>query len=624
MVLACFLAAAVLYVSIERVVQRDLLGSALLVLSTTETAMIVATTLATTWLPLLAFLIPAGACLSANRRKAGFVVLLAGLIVVHTLVLNDVLLYKTFGLHVLDLIAFAKLPRRWEVAGSVGQWAWLVAVSLLTVATVSAAILVGARRLVGVSLRKASHHFQLFVAALISVLYLAGALIPHELANFWPRPVLRERHYGLLAFDARRDGLSDITADDPVVGKLWQSMQHQYDRYFPMLFAPKPAEPDVRISRRDPPNIILIVFESFRHTAVSDELMPKMSAWARRGLRARQHYAGSIYSEAGLFSLLYGRGPLVFHSTLDGHVPPTMCQVLSRSGYETAYYSGHPKEWMRREAYINPDTFDRFEHDDRGNWNEWDRRALTKMVESANSNRERPLFALVFLMSSHFEYQYPPEYEKYTPVNRDARWTATDVTLLGAEGRLPMLNRYNNTVAYLDDEVMRAIDALDAERNLVIVTGDHGESIYDDGRYGHGYAFSDIVARVPFAMVGHGIQPRELESLTLHADLLPTVLHAIEGRPLELAHTHGMSMLNPVGERATLLAHCSVNRDRASAVLLAGGHRVGLMFDLRKPLLKLQGLEDSEGRFLPDQRLDDDAIRGLLSAFDSELDATRR
>jgi membrane-anchored protein YejM (alkaline phosphatase superfamily) len=368
------------------------------------------------------------------------------------------------------------------------------------------------------------------------------------------------------------------------------------------------------------PNVIIIALESFRRDGMTPEWMPKIDAWSGRGLRLRNHYTGSMFSEAGLFALLYGRSPLVYHAVLDAQVPPQFCETLRRSGYRCGYFTGHPKVWFRREDYLNDRFFDEFVHDDAGNWNQWDRMALANLVRAANAPGGKPLFALAFLMSSHFEYQYPPEYERHLPVSHDLTWKTTKMSVLGPDSREPLLNRYRNTLAFLDDELKKTIDALDPEKNVIIVTADHGESFNDDGRFGHGSVFSDVVARVPMAIVGPGIEPAELDELTLHADVLPTVLHAVAGHPVPVAHAHGRDLLAGKPPRqSVLLAHCDPNRDTAEALLLHGSRRVRLHFGLKSPTSRLLGLEDDRAGLVVDHGLGELEVDQLLAAFDGEL-----
>jgi membrane-anchored protein YejM (alkaline phosphatase superfamily) len=405
-----------------------------------------------------------------------------------------------------------------------------------------------------------------------------------------------------------------------MLAELSEGLRTMYRSKFPLIYAAKPTDGRALALNDHRPNVIIIALESFRRDGMSSEWMPKVDAWSRGGLRLRRHYTGSIFSEAGLFALLYGRSPLVYHSVLDAGVRPQLCETLRHSGYRCGYFSGHPKVWFRREEYINDRTFDEFVHDDTGDWNQWDRTALKNLVRAARATGKKPLFGMVFLMSSHFEYQYPPEYERHLPVTRDLTWETTRMSVLGPESREPLLNRYRNTLAFLDDALDQTIRALDPKQNLIIITADHGESFNDDGRFGHGSVFSDVVARVPMAIVGPGIEPAEFDEPTLHVDVLPTVVHALAGHSVSIAHAHGRDLLarQPARE-SLLLAHCDPNRDSAEALLLRGDRRVRLHLGLQAPTLQLLGLEDDRARLVVDHHLDSTQVQQLLAAFEGQL-----
>src|SRR5690606_1574288 len=127
-------------------------------------------------------------------------------------------------------------------------------------------------------------------------------------------------------------------------------------------------------------------------------------------------YAATNHSETGLFVLLYGQSALRYNSALDQKTPPSLCHLVRPLGYRCGYYTGHPQIWLRREEFLNAQTMDDFVHDDSGEWNDWDRRALKTASRDLTDGTKR--IALTFLMSSHFEYQYPPEYERFTPADR--------------------------------------------------------------------------------------------------------------------------------------------------------------------------------------------------------------
>jgi membrane-anchored protein YejM (alkaline phosphatase superfamily) len=368
--------------------------------------------------------------------------------------------------------------------------------------------------------------------------------------------------------------------------------------------------------------VILIVTESLRRDVFAEELMPRLTRWAQGGMVAAAHGPGTIFSQAAAFALLYGRSPAVYHQTLDAHVPPQFCVTLRASGYECDYFTGHPKVWLRREEFLNPQTMDHFVHDDRGTWPEWDKRALDNMVNTVATSA-KPVFAIVLLMSTHFEYQYPPEYEIDRPVAHSA-WLVTDSTTLGPEAQIPHRNRYRNSVRFIDDAVADAIARLDPQRNLVIFTGDHGESLYDDGHYAHGYGFSEIVTKTPFAMVGPGVVPSRVERETEHVDVLPTVLHVLTGQHQTLEHVHGIDWLSGETRDSFLETYSTDRGGIIRAQLRSDGLFLRMDMEVAAPRLTLLGFEDAYGNLLPTPTIAPHMVEHLASAFDEQLGLLRR
>jgi membrane-anchored protein YejM (alkaline phosphatase superfamily) len=409
---------------------------------------------------------------------------------------------------------------------------------------------------------------------------------------------------------------------DPRLAPLYVRLRASYKAAFPALTAGRPGDTSRLVLPPRPPNVVLIVTESFRYDAFQTELMPRMSRWAESGLVATRHDAGTIYSQSGAFSLLYGRSPAVYHQTLDAAVPPQFCTTLRSAGYECDYFTGHPIEWMRREEFLSGRTMDYFVHDDRDTWPDWDRRALDNMVQRIQAT-EKPVFAIVLLMSSHFEYRYPPQYEIDRPVANTA-WLTTMVSALGPEAELPHRNRYRNCMRFIDDVVSDAIGRLDPARNLVIFTGDHGESINDDGHYPHGYSFAEILTRTPFAMVGPGVAPGRIDVPTSHLDVLPSVLHVLTGERPQLAHVHGVDWFAGELHTSLLEAHSRLNKQLVEAQLRVGGRRLRLDLDLTRPSLSLLGFEDEFARLLPTPELSEREVDELARAFDEQLSILRR
>ena len=239
------------------------------------------------------------------------------------------------------------------------------------------------------------------------------------------------------------------------------------------------------------------------------------------------------------------------------------------------------------------------------------------------SESQKPIFAIVLLMSSHFEYRYPPQYEIDRPV-ADSTWNVTSVASLGADAETPHRNRYRNCMRFIDDVVSDAIERLDPARNVVVFTGDHGESIHDDGRYTHGYSFADIVTRVPFAMVGPGVAPVQLAQPTYHIDVLPSVLHVLSGQPPQLAHIQGRDWFSEPAPDSALDAFSPPDRWVIQTQLRAEGLRLRLDLDARAPDVTLFGFEDGLAHLISTPTLSQQQQDGLVRALQEQMLALRR
>lgn len=298
------------------------------------------------------------------------------------------------------------------------------------------------------------------------------------------------------------------------------------------------------------PHVVLIVLESFRFEAI-ETMMPRLNAWGAGGLRMARHYAGSNRSEFGLFSLLYGQNGLRYQGTLRAGVAPQLCASLQELGYQRHYAAGAGTNWAGMQAFLNERNFESLEIDLADTWPTRDARILENVAARLKS-ATGPQFIMTFLMSTHYDFQYPPEFEIHKPVAVNLSANVRNASHL-RNRRESILNRYRNAAGYLDALLADLLAKIDPANTIVVVTGDHGESIFDDGVLSHSSRLSEIQLRVPMLIVGPGIPARTLARATSHVDLPATILHAITGTDRVLPATAGRSLLGEIEDDRILL-----------------------------------------------------------------------
>lgn len=562
------------------------------------------------------------ALLACGRRRAARVGYIALSSLVMLLCSLDVALLRSIGRHIVEIAAIALQPHGHVAGGEIGGWAAVVIQCSLASVVGTVLVTLLCQWLVALVSALLTPFTRRVLAAATAVGALMLVAAPVLLLGAWGNHFLVERLYASCLVDVRPDLGAEEAPIDPRLGGLRRQMLASYKLAFPVVTAGKPGDSRALTFSSRPPNVVLIVTESFRHDVLGPELMPRLTRWAEGGLVSTHHDAGGVYSQTGAFSLLYGRSAAAFHQTLDARVPPQLCVTLQKSGYECAFFTGHPKVWLRREEFLNAQTMDHYVHDDRGVWADWDRRALDGMVEMTRTS-EKPVFAIVLLMSSHYEYQFPPEYALDQPTESQI-WHETIATAMGPEAEIPLRNRYRNTMRFLDDVISDAIGRVDPQKNLVVLTGDHGESIYDDGHYTHGYSFAEVITRTPLVMVGPGVQPTRIDWPTLHMDVLPTVLHVLTGQRQQINGVQGIDWLANERHGSLLEARSPYNKHTIETQLRAAGFHLRFDLDLTHPGVKLLGFEDELGHLQPIPELSELAVAEITGAFDDQLSMLRR
>jgi len=360
-----------------------------------------------------------------------------------------------------------------------------------------------------------------------------------------------------------------------------------------------PPDTNARVDRpaTELPDVVVIVLESLRHPVLSPEHMPRLARWAEGGLRLDRHYAGSNISHFGLFALLYARLPLFYDRELDHETRPQMTASFGASGYDTLFAaSAKFAGWRRMEDYLNTRNFDEVITPDTTDWRstkQWvkdDRWMFAELRRRLEAPRTRPRLVVAFATSTHYPFEFPPEFDRHRPSGAEVsyeNWMQLD--------RDQLANRYRNSALFMEDLVMELIGGLDPARTIVVVTGDHGESLGEDGVLSHGSKASEIQLRVPFAMVGPGVPALRVDTATSHTDLVPTLLHAVAGENVPLRFTAGRDLLDPAQRVDRVLLAPRQLMPPFELLLIEGQKR--LLFKVRtdRPHIETFGFLDARG-----------------------------
>ena len=259
----------------------------------------------------------------------------------------------------------------------------------------------------------------------------------------------------------------------------------------------------------DGPNIILISVDCFRadrtgYGGYHRGTTPNIDSFADGNLVFETHLSPiglTVPAHSSMFTGLYPPSHGVLNNGIklpQDHV--TLAEALADEGYETgAFISSHI---MGKDTDLQQGFSDYvYSNDVPADI------TVERSIRWLDENKGGRFFLFMHLFDPHSPYEPPAGYD---------RWGGNESDL------------YDGEVLFTDEHLGRFLDWLKDEGlyddSLIVLTGDHGESLGERDYYGHDHCIYDICLRVPMIMHLPGGRAGRIEAQTSHIDIYPTVL----------------------------------------------------------------------------------------------------
>ncbi len=318
--------------------------------------------------------------------------------------------------------------------------------------------------------------------------------------------------------------------------------------------------PTRRTSRRRPPNIVLLGIDSLRRDHMSCYGYPRLTTphidqFAKESTLFEQTFSAHIPTTSAYASMLTGRdviGTQVVALRHQGPLReevPTLAEILKEANYNTTCvgFSGNPSS----RGFDNYITFP--------GWGSWEEGRSPK-AQNLNdvaipeldrlSKKRDPFFLFLRHMDPHAPYLPPHPYERafyhgneLDPDNHSmdpvmafkpfcdffASWMPPGIT-----DKEYVIAQYDGAIAYMDAAIRSIFTALEArglaENTIVVVNGDHGETLYEHECWFDHHGMYEPTLVVPLIIRYPGKLPagKRVRGYNQHKDLVPTLLELAE------------------------------------------------------------------------------------------------
>jgi arylsulfatase A-like enzyme len=265
--------------------------------------------------------------------------------------------------------------------------------------------------------------------------------------------------------------------------------------------------------------VVLVTLDTTRADRLSpygfmDLPMPALDRLAREGVvfdRAQSVAPLTLPAHSSLFTGLYPPAHGVRDNLSDplGQDQVTLAEVLAERGFRTAAFVGSavllPDRGLNQGFDVySPGRLGESDSPLRGQ-----RRAdavVDETIAWLQGVGESPFFLWTHLYDAHRPYDPPPPFHT-------------------------MADPYVGEIGFADSQLGRLLDEIDrlgmARRTIVVVVGDHGESLGERGERDHGIFVYENVLRVPLIMRVPGLAPHRVAALVRIVDVMPTILGAL-------------------------------------------------------------------------------------------------
>ena len=305
------------------------------------------------------------------------------------------------------------------------------------------------------------------------------------------------------------------------------------------------------------PNIVLLGIDSLLATHMScygyDRLTtPHIDKFAADATLFEKTYSAHIPTTSAYASMLTGLDTFSTQVVALRHQGPlreevkTLAEILREAGYDTTCVGFSGPSARGFDTYLNysgwgPDESGRSPKAE--NLNKTTLPELNRLIDQSD---EKPFFLFLRHMDPHSPYLPPAPYERmfYHGDECDPSNTSMEPVMafkpfcdyfaswmpVGITDKDYVIAQYDGAIAYMDACIQTLFNALETrgvlDDTIVVINGDHGETLYDHECWFDHHGLYDVTLHVPLIIRYPGRVPagKRVTGYNQHKDLVPTLL----------------------------------------------------------------------------------------------------
>ncbi|HZZ81224.1 MAG TPA: sulfatase-like hydrolase/transferase, partial [Gemmataceae bacterium] len=306
----------------------------------------------------------------------------------------------------------------------------------------------------------------------------------------------------------------------------------------PTLSIAKPAPPAKQY------NVLLLQAETLNAEVFNQTDLEFLNKFKKKCVRLNRHFSVANATHYGILGLLHGNPVTFFTGPRKYYRTNPYLEHFKDHGYKTRLITGCVLQHHKLGHYLPNFT----EPPAEPPGSDFD---VVPLIHEELA-KPGPRFVYSFYHATHYPYNHGDDsrYQKYLPeVEYEFNYNRSNLM----DWKEQIVNRYKNSLLRMDDWYRDILAKVDLDNTIVVITGDHGEEFFSQGRLGHCSSLNIHQTMTPCFVYIPGVEPTDVTFVTSHADILPTIAEALghEKTPESL----GQSLFASVSFRYAILSH---------------------------------------------------------------------
>lgn len=363
-----------------------------------------------------------------------------------------------------------------------------------------------------------------------------------------------------------------------------------------------PLHPLVYKPVKKPINIVFILIDSWRFDMLSAVNTPNIYRFAQQSWQFQRHFSGGNGTQPGLFSLFYSLPATYWSATINQHKRPVFIDKLLSENYHMGIFTS--ASLLAPPFNLNVFVGVKNLKTSTTGYTPYDKdKQITKEFKQFITETPSPFFSFLFYDAAHsFCIGNSPVHIFKPSIAVCDRLTYTNHT-----DPIPTFNRYKNALYYIDQLVGQDLALLKKRHllddTLVLITADHGNEFNDNhlGYWGHASNFTRFQTQVPLIIHWPGQKPLQVKHMTIHYDVIPTLLNRI------------FNLQNPITDYS--IGQSLFSKETPSFLFMHSYTNIGLVNDKQIISIYPSGyyqIQNLQAKMLPNESL---PMKNILAAL---------